>query len=41
MRQVTDGYFVYEVLADTNDGWLTVRLCGHTMRILASQVVDN
>ncbi len=23
---VTDGYFVYEVLADTRDGWLTVRM---------------
>ncbi len=32
-NMVTDGYFTYEVLADTADGWLTVRLFGHILRV--------
>jgi hypothetical protein len=39
--KVTDGYFVYVVVADTTDGFLTVSLSGHTLRVLKSQVVLN
>ena len=39
MTYVTDGFFTYEVIADTRDGWLTVRLSGHVFRILKEQVV--
>jgi len=36
---VTDGYFVYTVIADTGDDWLTVRFYGHVSRVLKDQVV--
>lgn len=31
--EVTDGFFSYVVVADSCDGWLTVRLGCHVLRI--------
>lgn len=38
--RVFDGYFIYNVLADSGDGWLSVSLHGHWFRIQKSQVVE-
>jgi hypothetical protein len=38
MDQVTDGFFEYDVVSDSQDGWLTVRVSGHTLRVLKSSV---
>ena len=40
-QKVTDGYFVYTVLAVTNDGFVTVSLCGHWFRMAAFSLVPN
>jgi hypothetical protein len=39
--QITDGYFVYTVISDSNDGWVTATLCGHTFRLQKSQITLN
>ena len=39
--RITDGYFVYSVIYDAGDGWLTVRLCGHVLRIQKAGTVLN
>lgn len=39
--EVTDGYFVYVVLADSLDGFVTVSLRGHRLRVPKSELYLN
>jgi hypothetical protein len=38
---VTDGYFAYTLVALTSDGWATVRLHGHLLRVQVSSLRPN
>lgn len=39
ITHVWDGYFCYELLTDSGDDWLTVRLAGHVLQIRKSDVI--